>query len=258
MATSKSTAVAKAKVNLPANIQQQFADEVANLQKRISAPSGDRITVTQGKTFKLPNGLEVDELEGVVVEFVAANHYYTTDFDRNNIVPPECFAIGLEPAGLVPSDNSPAKQSESCAACWANQFKSARNGRGKACANSRLLAILPLDADVSTQPMVLKVSATGLRSFDAHAASAAQAFGVPVRGVITKITFSDDEWASLRFAVAGRPDKELLALAQAAKEGALQRLLVEPDVTAAKAEKPVAVHRAPARGKAAAPARAAR
>lgn len=262
MATSKSTAVAKAKVNLPANIQQQFADEVANLQKRISAPSGDRITVTQGKTFKLPNGLEVDELEGVVVDFAAANHYYTTEFDRNNIVPPECFAIGLEPAGLVPSDNSPAKQAESCAACWANQFKSARNGRGKACANSRLLAILPLDADISTQPMILKVSATGLRSFDGHVASVAQAYGVPVRGVITKITFSDDEWASLRFAVNGRPDKELLALAQAAKEAAMTRLLVEPDVSAAKAEKPVAMPRAaaraPARGAAKAPARAAR
>ena len=231
------TAVAKVKANLPANIEQQFADEVAALQKRISAPSGDRITVTQAKTFKLPNGLEVDELECVVVDFAAANYWYDSQFDRNNIVPPKCFAIGLEPAGLTASDNSPHKQCESCAGCWANQFKSASNGRGKACSNTRLLCVLPVDADEDTPLQIIKVSSTGLKSFDGHVASVAQKAGVPIRGVITKITFSDDEWASLRFSVVQKltPKDPLLAIAQSMKEVALQRLLTEPDVSAASA-----------------------
>lgn len=251
MATkAKSTAVATVKTNLPANINEAFANEVAALQKRISAPSGDRITVTQAKTFKLPNGLEVDELECVILDFVAANFYYPTVFDRNNIIPPDCFAIGLEPAGLVPSDNSPDKQCESCAGCWANQFKSASNGRGKACSNTRLLAVIPMDADVSTQPMILKVSATGLKSFDGHVGLVAQKFGVPVCGVTTRISMSDDEWASLRFNVIEKLDMKdpLLALAISLRGNAQTRLLVEPDVTAAKAanEAPPA-RRAPAK-----------
>lgn len=231
------TALAKAKQNLPANINEQFANEVAALQKRISAPSGDRISVTQAKTFKLPNGLEVDEIECVIVDFVAANFYYSKQFDRNNIIPPDCFAIGLEPAGLTPSDNSPDKQNEACAGCWANQFKSAPNGRGKACGNARLLAVLPLDADEDTTPMILKVSSTGLRSFDGHVAAVAQKYGVPIRGVTTRVKMSDDEWSSLRFEVIDRltPKDELLSYAQACKENALQRLLVEPDVSAASA-----------------------
>ena len=243
-----STALVKAKVNLPANIQEQFAAEVAALQKRIAAPSGDRITVTQGRTLKLPNGLEVDEIECVVVDFVAANFYYPTLFDRNNIVPPDCFSIGLEPAGLVPSDNSPEKQCEACAGCWANQFKSAQNGRGKACSNTRLLAVLPLDADEDSPIMILKVSSTGLKSFDGHVANVASKYGVPIRGVTTKVTMSDDEYASLRFSVIAKlgPKDPLLAVAQSLKESAMARLLTEPDVTAAKAE-PAPARRAPAK-----------
>lgn len=245
---SAGTSLAKVKVNLPANIQEQFANEVAALQKRIAAPSGDRITVTQGRTMKLPNGLEVDEIECVVVDFVAANFYYASDFDRQNIVPPDCFAIGMEPAGLTPSDNSPDKQCAACAGCWANQFKSAKNGRGKACSNTRLLAVIPLDADADSNIMILKVSSTGLKSFDGHVANVAAKYGVPIRGVTTRVTMSDEEYASLRFAVIEKlsPKDPLLAIAQSLKESALVRLQTEPDVTAATAA-PAPARRAPAK-----------
>lgn len=250
MATkAKTTAVATVKANLPANINEAFANEVAALQKRISAPSGDRISITQAKTFKLPNGLEVDELECVVLDFVAANFYYPAQFDRNNIIPPDCFSIGLEPAGLVPSDNSPDKQCESCAGCWANQFKSAKNGRGKACSNTRLLAIIPLDADADTTPWVIKVSSTGLKSFDGHVGMVAQKYGVPVCGVTTRISMSDEEYASLRFNVIEKLDMKdpLLATAVSLRGPAQQRLLVEPDVNPVKAANEAPVRRAPAK-----------
>jgi hypothetical protein len=236
-AKSTSTAIAKAKINLPANIEAEMQAEIAALQKRISAPSGDRITVTQGKTIKLANGLEVDEVECVIVEFVAANYYYDKQFDRSNIVPPKCFAIGMEPAGLIPSGNSPDKQCEACTGCWANQFKSAANGRGKACSNTRLLALLPLDADQDTPIQILKVSSTATRYFDSHVANVASKYGKPVRGVTTKITLSDEEYPSLRFEVieALSVKDPLLAVAYANKESSLQRLLTEPDVSASTA-----------------------
>jgi hypothetical protein len=198
--------------------------------------------------MKLPNGLEVDEIECVIVDFIAANFFYEQDFDRQNIVPPDCFSIGLEPAGLIPSDNSPNKQCEACAGCWANQFKSAKNGRGKKCSNTRLLAIIPLDADADTQIMIMKASSTALKSFDGHVATVASKYGVPVRGVTTRVTMSDDEYASLRFAVIEKlaPKDPLLAIAQSLKESAMTRLMTEPDVSAAKAE-PATARRAPAK-----------
>jgi hypothetical protein len=225
------TAVAKAKVNLPSDVNAAMAAEVAAIQNRISAPTGDRIQATQGKTFKFPNGQEVDSFECVIVDFAASNMYYETAFDRNNVTPPACFAIGLEPATLVPSDNSPEKQSAGCSSCWANQFGS--SGKGKACSNTRLLAVLPLDADSETELMILKVSPTGLRAFDGLVGTVARQMNLPIRGVVTEISFSpDQEYASMRFRAIGPTSKDLLMLAQSRKEEAMQRLLTEPDVSA--------------------------
>lgn len=230
------TAVAKAKINLPVDVNQEMAAEIAALQKRISAPSGDRIQVTQAKSFKLPNGQEIDgPLEAIIVDFAAANFYYTEAFDRNNVTPPVCFALGLEPAGMSPSENSPDPQAASCASCWANQFGSA--GRGKACQNARLLAVLPLDATEETPIWILKVSPTAIRAFDGHVSAVARQYGLPVRAVVTAIDFSQEsEYATLRFSTVGPAPKELVLMAQSRKPEAIQRLLTEPDVSAAAAD----------------------
>lgn len=254
MATAKSTAVAKAKANLPVDIAAMRAAEVAAIQKRIGAPSGDRILVTQSKTLKLPSGLEVEELECVVVDFVSANYYYTQGYQRDNIIPPVCFSIGLEPSGMVPSDNSPDPQGGACASCWANQFKSASNGKGKACGNTRLLAVLPTDADADTPLAIIKVSATGIKSFDGLVGEVGTRFGLPMREVVTKVSFSDDDYASLRFSRVGPAPKDLIALAWSRKEDAMTRLTTEPDLSAAndaQAAKPAARSKAPPARKAA-------
>jgi len=230
-----STAVAKAKFQLPAAQAAALAAEMAMIQKRIAAPSGDRITVTQAKKMRLPSGIEIDELECIVIDFTATNSYYTESFDRNNIVPPVCFAIGLEPSGLVPSDSSPDKQCESCAGCWANQWKSSlKGGNGKACSNARLLAIIPTapDADNEYPMYIMKASTTAIKSFDGHVGKVAQSFGVPVRYVVTRVTMSDDDYSSLRFSVVEPASKELIQLATDKLEEARARLLVEPDVSA--------------------------
>lgn len=228
------TAVAKAKINLPVDVNAAMQQEVADIQKRISAPSGDRIMVTQGKTFKLPSGEELDELEAIVVDFAAANFYYTEAFDRNNITPPVCFSLGLEPAGLEPSANSPDKQCDACAGCWANQFGSA--GKGKACQNTRMLALLTPDADAESPLYILKVSPTAIKSFDAHVSKVASSFQMPVRAVVTKLSFSpDSDFPTLRFSVLRPAEKDLVMLAQGRLEEARKRLLTEPDVSVTKA-----------------------
>lgn len=229
------TAVAKAKFQLPAAQQAALAAEMAMIQRRIAAPSGDKISVTQAKKLRLPNGIELDEMECIVIDFVASNSYYTEAFDRNNIVPPHCFAIGLEPSGLVPSNNSPDKQCESCAGCWANQWKSSlKGGNGKACSNARLLAVMPTAADdEGNYPIyIIKASTTAIKSFDGHVGKIAQSFGVPVRYVVTRVSMSDDDYSSLRFNVVEPASKQLIEVATGLLEDARTRLLVEPDVSA--------------------------
>ena len=115
-----------------------------------------------------------------------------------NIVPPNCFSIGVEPLGMVPSDNSPDKQGDACSTCWANQWKS--DGNGKACKNHKVLAVMAPNASPEDPLMILRVSATGLKSFDAHVASVARVFERPPYGVITTITCDQNtDYQTLRF-----------------------------------------------------------
>lgn len=244
MAT-KSTAVSKAKSTALATLD--YSDEVANIQKRLQATStGDRIRTSNAKIFELPDKTEMEELDCIVVDFVAFNRYYEGTYDEDNIVPPNCFAIGLEPAGLTPSDNSPDKQCASCAGCWANAFGSAQNGKGKgkACGNTRLLAVLlpPTgglginDNLEDLQLYTLSVSPTAISSFDSHVNKVANAFRKPIRAVITRVSFAQDsKYASLRFSTVGPAGQELELLAQSRLEEARKRLATEPDVTALQA-----------------------
>lgn len=225
------TAVAKAKTNLPANLSAEMQAELEALKQRIAAPSGDRIQVTQDKLFKLPNGESNDVLECIIVDFINANFFYETTYQQGEITPPTCFAIGVNTAELAPSPNSPEAQHDKCSSCWANQFGSA--GKGKACANTKLLAVLPPDATEETPLMILKVSATGIKPFDSYVGSVARAFQRPPRGVITTISFDPNvTYASLRFAPTAPCSDEQFMLAHSRKNEALERLSVEPDVNA--------------------------
>lgn len=244
---AKSTAIAKAKINLPANISQQLAAEAAAIANKIGTPGGDRIKVTQKKTFRMPSGEEnPGPLQAVIVDFVSANFFYEGAFDPNDITPPLCAAIGPEPGSLAPFADSPDKQCDTCSACPQNQFGSA--GRGKACQNSRLLALLPLDATEDTPLMLLKVSPTALRSFDGYVASVARSFSAPPIAVVTEISFDENvDYPSLRF---GNPSPNpILALCMARRAEAQERLTTKPEFTVAEAPVKAPAKKTAARGR---------
>ena len=231
MATAKTAVVKKAGPGTAVvSIQERLRAEAAGIQERISAPSGNVISVTQDKHFKLPDGTKhPGPMNVVIVDFVAGNSFYEGAYDPNNITPPACFSLGTNPAQLVPSSNSPVRQSDNCATCPMNQFGS--DGKGKACKNSRLLALLPVDADSETPIMVLKVSPTAIKAFDSYVASVARSFQLPPLGVVTEIGFDDAvTYASLRF--KNPTPNENIELAFNRRDEARARLMTEPDVSA--------------------------
>lgn len=231
-ARGTAVAVPKAKINLPVDLQAQMEAEIAAFKGRIAAPTGNRIN-TDEKLFTLPNGDTADTLSVIIVDFVSYNAYYDKPWNPNQIVPPNCFSISTEMAGMTPSENSPDAQAESCAACWANQWKSSPTGGGKACSNTKLLAVIEPDGDVDSPIMLLKVTATALKSFDAYVSGVVRAFQRPPRGVITEITFDPNlKYSSLRFGNPVACTPEQMALAYARRDDAMARLLVEPDVSA--------------------------
>jgi hypothetical protein len=244
--TGTAVAVKKASAGGLVDIKAQMAAEVALLASRVGAPGGDAIKVTQDKKFELPDGTKHTELRLVIGGFVSANSFYEGAYDKDNISPPACFSIGISPTTLVPSDNSPLKQADSCTACPMNQFGTA--GNGKACKNGRVLAVLPPDADADTPLAILKVSPTALKAFDAYVTTIARNFQMPPVGVSTLVTFDDNvTYASLRF---GEPEpNDNLAVHFGRKAEAMERLMTEPDVSQFQAAPPPKKAAMPARRK---------
>lgn len=249
------TAVAKAKNTLPVSIEDEMAAEVAELSKRLAAPSGDRVTLTKTGTFKLPDGSEGDHLNVVIVDFVATNMFFDKPYVKGENQAPACFAIGAANNNdLVPSDASPVKQAESCAECWANQWDSSPTSKGKACKNNRLLAVTAPGEEDSAL-MLLKVPTTSMKAFDSYVDGVARAFHRPVRAVTTEITSNPSiDWENCSFGSAEPLPQDQLLRVHARKQEAMDRLMVEPDCSTYTA--PVAKGKPAAKGKAPATRRA--
>jgi len=243
MATAKNsktttTAVAKAKISLPANINAQMAAELEAYKERLAAPTGNKIQTT-GKKFKLPDGRETTEpIQVIIVDFINTKHYYDRPFNPKEVYPPACFAIDVKlHKHMTAAKESPNVQSKSdCAGCWANEFGSA--GNGKACKDEVLMAVIPPDASEGTPLMLIKASPTALAGFNGYAAAVAREFGTPLWGVITEISFDDSvDYEKLVFDNPEGCTEDQKAQAFSRKQEAQQMLSRLPDVAKYEAPK---------------------
>lgn len=226
------------------SIQEKLKAQALAVSGRIAPSTGSAIRMSPG-FFTLPDGTKTPgPLELVVVDFTSKNTFYPGAYDAKNIVPPTCFAIGTDIKAMVPSKNSPEKQSDDCNSCPNNAWGS--SGDGKACKNSRVLAVLPPDADADTPLWTLTTSPTANKSFDGFVAGVARVFEMPPVGVIVTVSLDPNQtYAKLEFSDA-KPNPNL-EVCYARQEEARKMLETEPDVSSY-----VAPSKTPARGKAAA------
>ena len=175
-------------------VDQELANEVANLKNQIGQASGNKIKVEATGDFVLPDGMNLgNEIQVVVVDFVTRNSFYSGPYNPNNPTPPDCYSIGKNLADLAPEADSPAIQGDKCATCPLNQYGSGDNGKSKACKNSRSLAVIlvdPEDPDASAAldaPIyTLDLPRTAIKSFDGAVAYIARSLaGPPVKAVLT-------------------------------------------------------------------------
>ena len=227
-ATSTAVAVKKPVSGNIVSIQDALKAQAALMGSRTAPATGAAIRLSPGK-FTLPDGTTTPgPLELVIVDFTSKNAFYEGAYDPKNISPPACFAIGNDIKNMVPSPNSPKAQASDCASCPMNQFGS--DGDGKACKNSRLLAVLPPDADADTPMWTLATSPTANKGFDGHVASVARIFEMPPIGVVTSVSLDPNTtYAKLMFSDP-QPNANV-GVHFARQEEARVMLAVEPDVS---------------------------
>lgn len=181
------TALAKAGKGL-SKFEKEMMEAARNEAAREKAPTGNFIS-TDGGEFKFQDTSLPNPLPGIVVDYSFVNTLYEGTYDPDNVQPPACFASGMVEADLKPSSNSPKPQADTCAECPHNQFGSADNGRGKACKNTRRVALLPYDAKVKladAEPAILKLSPSSLAPWAGYVNKLSKAVNRTPSGVVTQ------------------------------------------------------------------------
>ena len=155
-----------------------------------------------------------NQMAVIVVDHIFENVFYEGKFDPQNPIPPTCFAFARTGEELAPHESVVAAgqgQAETCQGCPHNEFGSADTGKGKACRNSRRLALLPagmLDAqgrftaDIENlgeaELALMKLPVTSIKGWAGYVQQLAATLRRPPHGMITKIKVVPDQKTQFR------------------------------------------------------------
>lgn len=222
---SKSTAMQKWDEELA-----KYAAESAKMEANVGG--GQFFSVKSGVLSWQDNPMPNNEMGVIIVDSIMENAYYDGEYDPSNPQPPLCFAFGRSEDELVPHERvveAGNAQSDACEGCQFNEFGSADKGRGKACKNTRRLALLPagkfdkhgefeLFDDTehfeSTEVGFMKLPVTSIKGYATFVKQVAATLKRPPFGIVTKIKVVPDPNSQFKviFEAIGNVPDELMSI----------------------------------------------
>lgn len=207
--------------NLPAHIARRAKGRSNNALTSHVGNGGFPVLSIKGKVFTLVKQDErriiTRELDGeqvpaaaLEVVIVAANPnlskvWYKGGYEDGANSKPDCFSND----GIAPDDSVESPQAKKCATCPKNVWGSGSNGKGKACGDSRRIALSA--PDQINEPMLLRVPAASLKPL-AEYGKKLDNRGTSFDSVVTKIKFDMEEATpKLVFVPVGFLDEDQLA-----------------------------------------------
>jgi hypothetical protein len=153
-----------------------------------------------------------NEMAVVILDHVMENVWYEGAFDPDNPSNPSCFAFGRVEPDLVPHQvvvEAGLNPAHGCHGCPMNEWGSANTGRGKACRNTRRLALIPagtitkgqftLFDDFESAPIgYMKLPLTSVKGYASFVTQLAGALRRPPYGVVTRVRVVPDPKTQFR------------------------------------------------------------
>lgn len=168
----------------PADLLKQ---QLATANTQVEQGESNKIKIDVANGFVAPDGTAGRNMEVIILDVRMVNQYYDTPYSANKYIPPACYANAKNRQDLIPVDESPIKQADSCAVCPQNKFGSG-TGKAKACKNTRQLAVIPLTADVNTPVWVLSVPPSSVKKWDSYFLELVQDHSLTPLFAVTRIT----------------------------------------------------------------------
>jgi hypothetical protein len=189
---------------LPAVFRDRLGQGKLNEDMASGITAGFAILSFRGKAWRVkhrgeervmlkPDNSPVYKIEVVIVRTSPnlSKVWYEHGYVEGSTAPPDCWSVD----GKKPDPASPKLQNPTCAGCkwnaWGSSRSQAGSGKGKDCADSKRLAIVPLqdiDNEIHGGPMMLRVPPASLADLLGYANSLEQ-IGYPYYAVGTAISF---------------------------------------------------------------------
>lgn len=210
-------ATAKTK-KIPTSETTAIAKWDEELARQAELAAGMEASTSTGQFFSLKSGqlswndapLPGNQMAVVILDAVLENVFYEGAYDPDTPQGPACFAFGRDDKTMSPHPivvEAGSAQSEACNGCPLNEFGSADKGRGKACRNTRRLAMIPagsfnqqgkfeLIEDIehyeSTAIGYMKLPVTSVKGYAAFVKQVAGALRRPPHGIVARVKVVPD------------------------------------------------------------------
>lgn len=166
--TPSSVPAVKDTPQMPASysLAEQIKQDLAKIKDQTEGVSVEKVRLS-AKGFKAPDGSVTETIQCVVLDFVSENNHYEAAYDKDNPTPPDCTAVGRNPAQLAPRPDLETKISDKCLGCPQNEFGSGP-GNSKGCKNTRSLVLMSENADVDTPMWNMVIPPGSIRFWDTY------------------------------------------------------------------------------------------
>jgi len=178
------------------------------LQQEASAATGQFLSLRGGQISYAGSVLPDKALPLVILDVLLENVFYEDKYDPDSPQAPACYAFGRDETTMAPHEKASKKQHPTCKGCPQNEWGTSDVGRGKACRNTRRLAVIPAGAfdaqgrfDAKTAPehfdtamlAYMKLPVTSVKGFATFVKQVAVTMQRPPFGVFTKLSVVPDK-----------------------------------------------------------------
>jgi hypothetical protein len=245
--------------------------EIANYDEMLAAMAKKATAIEKPTTSNIGtragiltlNGTPVpdNKLNVIVMASTHANLYYEGVYDEKNPTNPVCYAYSEDGENMAPHPKSSKPQHTDCASCPWNAWESdPKGGRGKACKNTRRLALIPADTTVedlkTAEIATMQLPVTSVKIWAQYVNKLSTLFARPPLGVYTTIGSVPDRDTTFKLTFLNGPLVDvsmIMPLVQKAEvvQEQLERVYeANPELTEEQiAEKAAAATKSSARGK---------
>jgi hypothetical protein len=242
MAKKEEKGLAKRGTTAITKWDEELAKWATETAEKEQMPSGSFVSLKAGVLSIGGSPIKDNKVQVIIIDHVYENTHYDGDYDPDNPSPPSCYAFGREESDLKPHEKASEPVHEQCDGCPNNVFGSAEKGKGKACKNTRRLALISADGLSPTsvadgELVFMKLPVTSTKGWAYYVKGLSATLRRPPFAVVTEISVVPDAKSQFKVtfnAVGNVPDNVVGAVMKRREK--VQEEIMFPYGTAEKRE----------------------